>query len=77
MDICKNTPLEDAPNNHGFSEVSDVCCSHSTSTSGRTFFSQSNQACCEEGTNLCNSPKGVVANKVLAIVKPHINFFYE
>ncbi|PON88042.1 N2227-like [Trema orientale] len=63
IDICENLPLEDAPNNHCSSETRDVNCSHSTSTSGRNCFSKSNEAFCEEGSNLYNSPKGVVANK--------------
>lgn len=70
IDTCENPPLEDAPNHHCSSEARDVCCNHSTSTSERTCFSKSNHACCEEGSNLLNSPKGVVAIKVHSIVIP-------
>ncbi|XP_062107047.1 uncharacterized protein LOC133818284 isoform X2 [Humulus lupulus] len=62
IEDCENPPLEDDPNNHDFSEKRAACCSHSTSTSGRTCFSQLSKACCEEGSNLCNS-KGVIAIK--------------
>ncbi|XP_030482582.2 uncharacterized protein LOC115699363 isoform X2 [Cannabis sativa] len=63
IDDCENPPHEDDPNNQGFCEKRDVCCSHSTSTSGRTCFSQSSKACCEEGNNLCNSQEGDIGIK--------------
>ncbi|EXC35008.1 hypothetical protein L484_017709 [Morus notabilis] len=63
IDCCENSHLEDAPNDHGSSGAQDACACHPSSTSGRSCFSKSNQACCEEESNLCNSPRGVIANK--------------
>lgn len=74
IDCCENSHLEDAPNDHGSSGAQDACACHPTSTSGRSCFSKSNQACCEEESNLCNSPRGVIANKVYTIVIPTIAF---
>lgn len=74
IDICENPHLEDAPNNHGFSGARGARSCHSTSTSARSCFSRTNQACCEEESDLCNSLGVVIANKVHSIVIPPFAF---
>lgn len=63
IDICENPHLEDAPNDHGFSGARGDCSCPSTSTSARSRFSISNQACCEEESDLCNLLGVDIANK--------------
>ncbi|KAL6287077.1 hypothetical protein ACE6H2_011467 [Prunus campanulata] len=70
LDLSQDIDVRDGPHlervsyNHDVSGVKSVCSSESTSTSERMHISNSDQACCGEGSSaVCSSPIGVTTKK--------------
>ncbi|PQQ05162.1 carnosine N-methyltransferase isoform X1 [Prunus yedoensis var. nudiflora] len=70
LDLSQDIDVRDGPHlervsyNHDVSGVKSVCSSQSTSTSERMHISNSDQACCGEGSSaICSSPIGVTTKK--------------
>ncbi|KAI5339900.1 PREDICTED: carnosine N-methyltransferase [Prunus dulcis] len=64
MDVRDGPHLERVSYNHDVSGVKSVCSSQSNSTSERMHISNSDQACCGEGSSaVCSTPIGVTTKK--------------
>uniref|UniRef100_A0A2N9GZD1 Uncharacterized protein n=1 Tax=Fagus sylvatica TaxID=28930 RepID=A0A2N9GZD1_FAGSY len=68
VDICEDSLLENAPNDHLFLGERNACSCPLNSTIGSLCFSASDQGCTAEGSKvMCKSPKGANTNEEMEI----------